>query len=338
MHRVGLWGFACLILVLIASSLGAQEPILTLDVASDPVQIQAGGRAWVRITIENPSAHEADDVTLSWGGSEVFAWAEEVPAIEVLPPFDTETIDLLLAASAGVEEGVHEEAIEVVYTYCIAELCFQIVEEVAVAVDVTSAVPVEGPTETPPVELPAAAFPWRWVGGGIGMLALLGGIVLRRTSRLTWPANLAILGTIIGGLAYGVLEGQHEQAQGIGAVLCTSCVGIEETRTREPEFSPQGLATLESITEPVELVVFYAPWCHACPYAKELVEQAAESNRWITFSLSDVEQEPAFAEAHGIIRSGRTVVPAILRIDTGAVIFGIENLEIRLLQILQGEA
>jgi hypothetical protein len=36
-----------------------------------------------------------------------------------------------------------------------------------------------------------------------------------------------------------------------------------------------------------------------------------------------------------VIRSSRTIVPAVLRVDTGEIIFGVEDLEERLLNLLE---
>ncbi|MBU0595270.1 thioredoxin family protein, partial [Candidatus Bipolaricaulota bacterium] len=128
---------------------------------------------------------------------------------------------------------------------------------------------------------------------------------------------------------------QQEQAQGIGAVLCTSCVGIEEARTEDPELSLAAIEEIESLAADIALIVFYAPWCHACPFAEGLVELIAGHNDRITFAFSNVEEEPELAAQHAVIRSNRTIVPAVLRVDTGEIVFGVENLEERLLAMLR---
>jgi len=154
--------------------------------------------------------------------------------------------------------------------------------------------------------------------------------IQRRPSRGT-----GLIVVAVGALTYGVFERQHDQAQGIGAVLCTSCVGIEEARTEDPELSLAAIEEIESIAEDIELIVFYAPWCHACPFAEALVELISEHNARISFVFSNVEEEPELAVRHDVIRARRTIVPAVLRVDTGEVVFGVEDLEVRLLAMLR---
>ncbi|MBE0634456.1 hypothetical protein IH601_00455, partial [Candidatus Bipolaricaulota bacterium] len=147
--------------------------------------------------------------------------------------------------------------------------------------------------------------------------------------------TLLLVGVLAVGLGYGISLKQDQQAQSIGAVLCTSCVGIEETPHRDPELSDDGQQRVMALTERIELLLFSAPWCHACPYAKELVRQVTELNSLITNQVIDVDEDRDAADRNGIIQSGRTIVPAILRVDTGEVLFGIEDLEERLMTLLE---
>jgi len=132
-----------------------------------------------------------------------------------------------------------------------------------------------------------------------------------------------------------VANDQHEQAQEIGAVLCTSCVGLEEASSGEGSLSAAGIERIKGIENKRELIVFYAPWCHACPFAEAMVAQAALHNPAISYRFVDVGKEPELALRHGLIRSGKTIVPAVLRVDTGKVIFGIEDFEERLIDMLE---
>jgi thiol-disulfide isomerase/thioredoxin len=161
--------------------------------------------------------------------------------------------------------------------------------------------------------------------------------MLWRTRRLQGLASVILVLIVGGSLFYGVSQNQHEQAQAIGAVLCTSCVGIEDARTERPRWTEAQIAEIEAINVPIELIVFYAPWCHACPFAEELVEWVAERNERISYRFVNVEEDSALAKSYGVIRSGRTVVPATVRSDNGSVLFGVENLEQRLVEMLRAE-
>ena len=127
---------------------------------------------------------------------------------------------------------------------------------------------------------------------------------------------------------------QHEQAQGIGSVLCTSCVGIEEAGSTDVRLSAGTIAALETLQEDAELTVFYAEWCHACPVAEATGERMAEVTERIRYRFVDVADEPELAESLGVVRSGRTVVPAISRAGSSEILFGVEDLEERLLELL----
>ncbi|MEE8593458.1 MAG: thioredoxin family protein, partial [Candidatus Bipolaricaulota bacterium] len=134
---------------------------------------------------------------------------------------------------------------------------------------------------------------------------------------------------------YGMLLKQDQQAQSIGAVLCTSCVGIEQTPRQDPELSSEARTRIAAISQEVELLFFTAIWCQACPYAKAMLQQVVETNPLISHRLIDVDEDRDAAKHYGIVRSGRTIVPAILRVDTGEVVFGIEDLEERLITLLE---
>jgi len=68
-----------------------------------------------------------------------------------------------------------------------------------------------------------------------------------------------------------------------------------------------------------------------------VVEKMANVSERVDFRFINVDQQREFARSFGVIRSGRTIVPAILRVDSGEVIFGVENLEERLLALLEVE-
>jgi len=318
--------------LLASATAHAQESILEFSMFPEPLQVAVGGRALLTIEIENQSAHEADDVEVIWAAGVGVAPEEPLEPIDSIAAFSDGLVHSIVAADPSLEAGIVAVPIEIIYTYCIGELCFQIVEPLELMIDI-----VEAPEEQPDVVVPPPTtepdFPWEAGAGALTLLLLLAAGILRRTGRAPWLVVLLIAIVAVGAITVGVLDGQHEQAQGIGAVLCTSCVGLEIARTEEPTLSPEAIEALETITEEIELIVFSAPWCHACPYAKGLVALMAESCDRISYVVSDVDEEPELAELHGVIRSNRTVVPAVLRVDTGEVVFGVENLEARLLEM-----
>jgi len=311
----------------------AQQPILEFSVTPQPLLIAVGGRAVLSVEVENRSVYDADDIEAIWATGEGLGLAEEAEPIELIPPFESARLEAVLIADSTLEPGVVVASIDIIYSYCIGELCFQFAEPLQVEILVVEAGEAVDVAVLPAD--PTPVFPWRWAATGIGFLLLAGAGLLRRVGRASWLIVLLLIVVAVGALTYGVFERQHDQAQGIGAVLCTSCVGIEEARMEEPELSTAAIEEIESIRTDIELIVFYAPWCHACPFAEALVELIAQHNDRISFAFSNVEEEPEFADLHDVIRSRRTIVPAVLRVDTGEVVFGVEDLEERLLAMLR---
>ncbi len=318
-----------LLLIALASTVYAQESILrfTFDPA-EPI-VEAGGSAAVALRVHNASVYEADDVAVYGVAEETGFSLQSTPvSLKLVPPFSEAKLDLILFAPDQLHDEVVEVAVEVIYTYCVDVVCFQIVEELALSVHVVE----EG--LPPSSSLKAQPAVWRWLIPTLGVGLLVGGILLWRLVGLTGPLYVVLLLIIGGGIAYGVVALQHQQAQSIGAVLCTSCVGIEEARHESPLPSTEALTALATLQSDVELVVFYAPWCHSCPFAEAMVEQLAAASDRLAWQLINVDAQRDIALSHGVIRSGRTIVPAILRVDTGEVIFGVERLEVRLLDLL----
>ena len=326
----------CLGLLAAGAFVFGQEPILAFSLDESQIAVPQGGEAVAILRVENGSVYPGEDLEpiLEVEGLTLLT---EPEAIEVLAPFGAAAITLRLSASAELPLGPSSQTLGVLYTYCIGELCYQISEEIPFTVTVEP--PSEAPVEVPvalPVE-PARPF-WLRLGGLLaGLLVVAAAIFLRRAGRARWTPYAVVILFVLGGLAYGVVLNQHEQAQGIGAVLCTSCVGIEEAQRGEPELTPMGIATIEGIGEEIELLVFHAVWCHACPYVAAMVEEVARHNPRIRYRSVDVGETPELAERSGVIRSGRTVVPAVLRVDTGEIVFGAEKLEARLIDLLEGE-
>jgi thiol-disulfide isomerase/thioredoxin len=319
---------AILAVFLLACVAVGQESILSFTLFPEKVEIAPDGTAAMQLSIDNKSLHPADDIAVSLVDADGFTLYPEEADIKVIAPFGKDVINLSLVASPDVAIGTHDLTLQVIYTYCIEVSCFQIVDFVSIPVLVTTA--SIGPTTV----VRARSIP-KWVIPMIGGILLLGAILLWRLADMRLPLYVALFLIAVGGLAYGVILGQHEQAQGIAAVLCTSCVGIEEAPHEEPALSEDALSALTRLDTDVKLIVFYAPWCHTCPYAEAMVQQVAGATDHITYKFVNVDTNRDLAASNEIIRSNRTVVPAILRVDTGEVIFGIEDLEARLLDLLE---
>jgi len=319
--------FIFFLIVVGAVALG-QESILSFTMSPEKIEISPGGTTSFQLSIDNKSLHPADDIAVRLVDAAGFSLHPAESDIKVIQPFGKNTLDLNLVAAPNVVIGTHDLRLQVIYTYCIEVSCFQIVDEVSVPVLVTTI--SIGPATVKKVR----SIP-RWVMPAVVGLIVLAGIGLWRFAGVRLPLYIALFMIVAGGLAYGVILGQHEQAQGIAAVLCTSCVGIEEAPHEEPALSENALSALTRLDTDVRLIVFYAPWCHTCPYAEAMVQQMADATDHITYELVNVDTNRDLAASNGVIRSNRTIVPAILRVDTDEVIFGIENLEARLLGLLK---
>ncbi len=331
--------FAALTLAACSPLAWPQDGILTFSPEPGVLEISPGGRAAGHVAIENASPREADDIEFTWTGSTEFALDPAPEGVAALGAFATTSVGFTIAAARTASLGETRGSFEVIYTYCIGDVCYQIVEPVPVTLRVAAA-PQTSPAVAAAIadngaaEAPANA-PWRWIAFALAALLVVPAVLVRREGRVR-VALLAVL-FVAGGaaLGLGVSLDQHKQAQAVGAVLCTSCVGIETVETLSPRLSSAQVAAVDRLTEPVDLLVFYAPWCRSCPYAEGLVDLIASRNPLVHYRLVNAEIERDLAAQHGVTRAGRTVVPAILRVDTGEVLFGAENLGDRLVTLLE---
>lgn len=325
------------LLGIVAVSLAAQTPILEFSFESDSVTLAQAGSTVARLRVENISPHEADNLEITRLAGPVDVIAGDL--IEVLGPFSDTLLEVPLAAGSDAQVGEALAQFELIYTYCIGDLCFQIVDEISLRIDINAPETVsDDGVILDPIEptTPAADTDiWKLVlPVGLGLLLALALAASRMVGRRWWVL-LLLVGILAAGLGVGFSLKQDQQAQSIGAVLCTSCVGIEETPHLEAQLSDEGQERVMALTREIELLLFSAPWCHACPYAKALVNQVAAINPAITVEVIDVDVDRDAARRYGIMQSGRTIVPAVLRVDMGQVLFGIEDLESRLLALLE---
>ncbi len=317
-----LWITVLLFGLIGATALG-QEPILSFSVDPPEVHLPPGGETSFRLTAGNNAVHAADDLTVEVSAPEGLTVAPEKGGIKEIGPFGKGKLNFTVTAAPELQSGAYEIKLSILYTYCIDVSCFQVADEFSVPVVVEEKAAV-APTKRP---LPP------WVIPGIGILLIGIGIGLW-AAGFRLPLYFVLLLLVVGGFVYGVRLGQHEQAQGIAAVLCTSCVGIEESQSESPTLSKSAVAALSTLGSDVELIVFYAPWCHSCPYAEAMVEEMAKVTPHISYRFVNVDTDREIAAAHGVIRNRRTIVPAVLNVNTGEVVFGIDDLENKLLKLL----
>ena len=334
-----LWLIALLALWLAAVAIGAsaQNPILEFSFDKDAVAVPLEGSAMALLRVENTSVYEADDIEIMLLSGPIDL--SPVEPIEVLSAFSDTRMTVIFSPGMDAVEGETAAVFGLLYTYCVDDLCFQIMEEIVLSLTVVPAIadPVDGQLVEPPVEVPVAIEPSRpnlvlpiLVGLGLVAALIAGQLWGRR-----WWVTLLLIAVLAVGMGVGIASKQDQQAQSIGAVLCTSCVGIEVTPHEEPELSDDAQQRIAAIDGEIELLLFTATWCHACPYAKAMAYQAAEVNPSITIQIIDVDVDKDAADYYGIVQSGRTIVPAILRVDTGELLLGIEDLEERLVALLE---
>jgi len=331
-------GLALVLFVLGLASLSAfgQSPILEFSFETELLRIPPAGSAsaWLRVT--NSSVYEADDIEIVLLSGPVEL--SPIEPIELLDPFSDTLLEVPFSLRENVAEGEEEALFELAYTYCIGELCYQIIEEISLRIEVISAVVEPGDGRIPdPVQILPSRERNTWepvfpIALGLAMIVAL---IASRTFGRRWWVLILLLVVLVGGLGYGMLLNQDQQAQSIGAVLCTSCVGIEQTPRQDPELSAEARTRIATITQEIELLFFTATWCQACPYAKAMLQQVVDINPLISYRVIDVDEDRDAAKHYGIVRSGRTIVPAILRVDKGEVVFGIEDLEERLIALLE---
>jgi thiol-disulfide isomerase/thioredoxin len=345
MNRIATWavkrgaGIGLLILgfALLAIGAHAQNPILEFSFEDERLAVPLEGSAMTWLQVNNSSVYEADAIEIIWLSGPANLGAVE--PIDVLDPFSEARMAIPIVLGSDALEGEAQALFELSYTYCVADVCFQIIEEIPLNLTIVPAsvepvgVQTADPIDIVPIDegIDLSVVFVIVLGLGLSALLIAGKIWGRR-----WWVNLLLLAILATGLVVGIVLDQDQQAQSIGAVLCTSCVGIEETPHGDPVLSGESRSRVAALSDEIELLLFTATWCHACPYAKAMVQQVIEINPLVTVQLVDVDVDKSAASDYGIIQSGRMIVPAILRVDTGEVVFGIEGLEIRLLSLLEG--
>jgi hypothetical protein len=228
----------------------AQEPILTVSFERDELAIPLGETGTARLRLVNRSVYPADDIELflvNGDGIEM----ETVDSVIELRPFSEMVLEVPLSVPEALGEGTSNLQFELAHTYCVGDLCFYIFEAVELRVVRTEpeeiVVPaVEAQTEEPAEGVDGARL-WR-SALPVGLSAVL--IVALSVAAVgRWPRGVKILLLALAGIAlgYGIALQQAHQAQSIGAVLCTSCVGIEETPHAPPTLSQAARARIAAL-------------------------------------------------------------------------------------------
>jgi len=294
------------------------EPILELRVPEE-VGVQEGKVATVFVRLLNTSPYLAEEVRFSFSDLPQ-GWEVEVPAPFNIPAFGEREVQIRIRPGSSLEKSFSASVrLSVDYHYCINDACFQMSQEEKLAF-VLGASSAQSPS-----------LPW-WILALVAAGVLLSWLLFGRTLTVL---SLVLVGLGVAALVFGIFWGQARQAQRIASVLCTSCVGIEEAKAPVAEIPQALLSEFRDFPKRAHLLVFYTPWCKSCPYAKALVAQIAGVNPRISFELVDADEKRAEAERYGIIRSGKTVVPAIVVQETGKILFGTEDLARRILAVLK---
>ncbi|MGD9841069.1 MAG: redoxin domain-containing protein [Candidatus Bipolaricaulis sp.] len=289
---------------------GPPVPILEIVVPPE-VSLAAGEPQVLAVKLVNTAPYDAEEVKISVQGLPTQVELE----VGTIPAFGERVAELAVAPLAESQSG----SVAVVYHYCIGDSCFQIEDAVGVAFALGEPAPQ-------PSGIPGG---WILIALGVGLVLA---VVLR--GRGLFVVALVLVGVAGASLAVGILRGQATQAERIGSVLCTACVGIEEVRTEAPTLSPAEREAFAAFRGSAHLVVFHTPWCRSCPYAQALVAEVARANPRISYELVDADQDRARAEAAGVAAAGKVVVPAILVAETGRILFGTSDLSARILAAL----
>ncbi len=337
--RCPMWaGLLLLAWIIVGWTAVAQEPILTVSFERDELTIPRGGVAAARLRLVNRSVHTADDIELFLVDGDGIEMGTVEPVLE-LRPFSEVVLEVPLSVPDALGEGTSNLQFELAHTYCIGDLCFYIFEPVELRVvraepEETAVPAVDAQIEQTSEGVDGTRL-WRNVLPLALAAVLIVALSVAALGRLSGGVKLILLAVAGIALGYGIALQQAHQAQSIGAVLCTSCVGIEETPHEPPNLSQAAQARIAALQSPVDLLLFSAVWCHSCPYAKAMVDQVVAAGDRVTVRVVDVDEDRAAAEAHGVVQSGRAIVPAIVRLGTNEVLFGIDRLESRLLTLLE---
>ena len=305
----------------------ARESILSFTVEPAELALIPGRSAVIRLVAMNNSPHQADDLEVIIIAPDGLTVIPNLVAIEKIAPFARAVLTFTVTAADGFEEPGRNIIFELVYTYCRGDFCFQIVDELSFLV--TYGVGDE--------------ITYVRAGRRGWLLMLIAGIALSGTILLMWrggptlPLYIILLLIIGGMLVHGLRTDQHNAARRIAVILCTACIGIDDIMALPQQLYPETIAAIEAIERRIELLVFHTEWCRSCPYAIAMVNLFTVTNPLLIVTIIDADQEPEMAEKHGIKQNRRMIVPAIVRYDTGKVIFGINDLENRLSALVREE-
>jgi len=154
---LSLLGLAAVVLPVIA-----QAPILEFRIAKLVETVPQGGHVTLALRAENVSVYEADDLeVLLLEGTLALA---PVDPVSVIAPFEVATLPLELDVAEDEALGPAVLRFEVAYTYCIGELCYQVVETLDSTITIGEAAssgPDSSAVQTAPAvnaDVPVASF------------------------------------------------------------------------------------------------------------------------------------------------------------------------------------
>jgi thiol-disulfide isomerase/thioredoxin len=294
------------------------EPILEITVPKE-TGLRPGEESSLSLRITNASPYLAEEIRFSVQGLPA-GIVSKTPDIFDLPAFGERTISLtFLAPKLEPKDFPIPIKVRVEYHYCIAEACFQMVQEAETTL-------VFGGEQSERFCPSLVGFDF--VGhGGARDLAHLG------------PGSFRFFGVYlclgrgyfgVRGLSWAGPPGAAHRRRPLH-ILC----GIEEPHPSQAELSSELRLAFAALPKASHLVLFYTPWCRACPYAKNLVTEIAQINPKISVEMVDADSERERAEKAGVVVNGKAVVPAILIEETGRVLFGTNDLATRLLSALK---
>ncbi len=303
----------------------AQAPILSFTAEPAELALVPGRSAAIRLVVTNNSPHQADDLEVIITAPYGLTVLPNLVAVEKIVPFTRAVLTFTVTADDRFAEPDHRIRFEFVYTYCHGDFCFQIVDELSFVVfygvdDQISYIRAERRG---------------WLLLLVAGIVLSGAILLMQRGGPILPLYI-ILCLIIGGmLVHGLRTDQHNAARRIAVILCTACIGIDDIMRLPRQLYPETIAAIDAIKRRIELLVFHTEWCRSCPYAIAMADLFAAANPLLVITVIDADQEPDMANKHGIKQNRRMIVPAIVRRDTGTIIFGINDLEKRLLALVR---
>ncbi len=316
----------------LVSQANCQDGIIELTVKISPTKLEKGSTGEIRVIVRNTGAYEAEKINVS-----ISMDPDEGKGIKLkrchgeigrLPPYGEKelTFPFKVAEEAGSKRYLLK--VEAKYMYCTETMCF--FPTASVKKEITLGEEVEEGVFTIPLEnifFILSAF-------SLGFFSAALFSLFRKRGR---TALACLFLTSISLITMALYSKQHVMAKSVSENLCLSCVGLDTSEELEKiEISPETEAEIRKIEGKITLIVFKSKFCHACPYAEKWVKAFSDkSGGKISYKVVDVEEEPRLAEKYGVKSNNKYLVPAISVKGRGKTIFGTNNLEKRILELIK---